>query len=433
MGNPRPRGWVALAATALIVSATVYCADQRQVRLTRQIAWAGKGVWLKADTHVHTRFSDGSHTIEEVASAAEREGVDVLAITDHADRDLKAATPEYFAAIDAARAAHPRVVIIAGVEWNVPPRDGDEHVTVLVAPGVERGLATFKEQFDDLDREKHDPAMTTAGLQWLASNASSAGARSVMIYDHPSRRDAKSLDNVADIRTWRATNDLVIGFSGAPGHQGKPPIGSYSRNEKPIDRWDPVVARIGDAWDTLLGSGVDLWGAHAPSDFHNANPGDLADFWPGQFSETWLYAPERSAAGVLQAFRAGSFFGAHGRIVREVELLVSAAGLPRPAGAGEVVSVPGGTPLTIDLRMRVPDEAWPPGQNRIDLIELIGIDSSGARVLATGPPTGSPAGLTFTMPAPAGGLVVRARGYRVLADGSRLAFYTNPVRVSAAP
>ena len=51
-----------------------------------------------------------------------------------------------------------------------------------------------------------------------------------------------------------------------------------------------------------------------------------------------MYAPERSAAGVLRALRGGSFFADHGRIVREVELHVSAEGLPRAAGAGETIS-----------------------------------------------------------------------------------------------
>ena len=37
----------------------------------------------------------------------------------------------------------------------------------------------------------------------------------------------------------------IDGFAGAPGHQGNKPIGSYTYKELPIDRWDPVAARIG--------------------------------------------------------------------------------------------------------------------------------------------------------------------------------------------
>src|SRR5262245_47798402 len=70
-------------------------------RFIRQIPWAGKGTWVKADTHTHTRFSDGSHTPDEVAAKAAEHGCQVIAITDHADNNLRAATPEYADAIRA--------------------------------------------------------------------------------------------------------------------------------------------------------------------------------------------------------------------------------------------------------------------------------------------------------------------------------------------
>src|SRR5437762_13058373 len=66
----------------------------------RQVPWYGKGVWLKADTHTHTRFSDGDRTVAEVAEKAAQFGCDVVAITDHGDSNLNGATPEYFDAIE---------------------------------------------------------------------------------------------------------------------------------------------------------------------------------------------------------------------------------------------------------------------------------------------------------------------------------------------
>src|SRR5262245_10213707 len=73
-------------------------------RLTKRIPWAGTGVWLKAETHVHTKFSDGAFTVDEVAEHAIANGCDALAITDHSDGNLRSATPEYHEAIRAARA-----------------------------------------------------------------------------------------------------------------------------------------------------------------------------------------------------------------------------------------------------------------------------------------------------------------------------------------
>jgi hypothetical protein len=234
------------------------------------------------------------------------------------------------------------------------------------------------------------------------------------------------------IKRWRSVNEVVVGLAGAPGHQGAKPLASYNGREMPIDRWDPVAARVGDAWDTLLGEGVDVWGAYAPSDFHDNNYAGLADYWPGEFSETWVYAPNATSNGVLQGLRAGHVFADHGRIVREVELTVSAAGLPRPAGAGEAIAVANGTTVTVELSYQAPADAWRPGPNHIDYVELIAIDRRGAQVVSQGAPR--PSGPALSVPVKVSdGIVFRARGYRMLETGTRLAFYTNPVRVATKP
>jgi hypothetical protein len=183
----------------------------------------------------------------------------------------------------------------------------------------------------------------------------------------------------------------------------------------------------------MLGEGVDVWGAYAPSDFHTENLAGLADYFPGQFAETWVYAPERSAAGVLRALRAGAFFGDHGRIVREAEIHVTAPGLPRPAGAGEAIAVARNATVSVDLSFVVPPTAWRPGPNHIDHVELIAIDATGARIIAQGAPQQNGAAITHTMQVPEAGVVFRARGFSVLETGTRLAFYTNPVRVVVNP
>jgi hypothetical protein len=421
----------ALATFGLIaVVAGVVRGQAGEARFVREVPWAGTGVWLKIDTHTHTTFSDGARSVDSILNRATVFGCDAVAITDHTDLNLKAATPEYFDAIEKARAVRPNMIVFAGVEWNIPPENGNEHVTVLVAPELEKQLTRFKQLYDDLNRSTRDRKTAAEGLRWLAANATSAdGIAPVAVYEHPSRRDERSIENVADMKAWRAVNDIVIGFAGAPGHQGNKPLGSYEYKEKPIDRWDPVAARVGDAWDTLLHDGLDVWAAYAPSDFHTENLADLGDYWPGQFAETWVYAPERSSAGILRALHAGSFFGDHGRIVREAELHVATPGLARPAGAGEVVSVPKNAEVTVDLSIKVPAEAWRPGPNHVDLVEIIAIDQSGASVIAQGRPAEAGPAITKTVQVPDGGIVFRARGFSLLETGTRLAFYTNPVRV----
>ena len=421
------------AALTLIVASLVagaLSAGQQAARFVKEIPWQGGGGWLKSDLHVHSTFSDGGQSIEAIATRAEAAGCDVIAITDHSDRDRKGATKEYFAAIAAARRAHPRLIILAGVEWNIPPAAGDEHVVVLVHPSVEGKLEEFKERFDDYERPTREASLAAEGLRWLATNATVEGILPVAINEHPSRKDTTAGQNVADFERWRSVNTVVVGFSGAAGHQGDTPVGSYTGTFKLIDRWDPLAAELGGAWDTLLGKGLDVWAASAPSDFHTEDPKDINDFWPGEFSETWIDAPTRDASGVLRALRAGAFFGAHGRIVRAAQLTVSASGLSRPARSGETISVSPGTAVTISLQMEIPPKAWAPGANQIDEVEIIAVTAAGARVLARGRPTGTAtANFSTKAPVPATGFVLRARGYRVLAPGDRLAFYVNPIRI----
>jgi PHP domain len=406
-----------------------------QPRFVRQVDWVGKGTWLKADTHMHTKFSDGEHTVADVVSKAKEFGCNVVAITDHGDRWLKAATREYLEAINAERRKHPDLILFAGLEWNWPPHGGSDHAVVLIPPEVDEWsvLSRFKEQFDDLGREPHRAELADEALRWLEQHAVHGNDRPVIIFEHPSRKRAPSKDIAPEVAHWRSVNDLLIGFSGAPGHQRYKPTGGYSGEEKTIDRWDPVAAREGDAWDTLLAQGLDVWAAHAPSDFHNNNKNSLNDCWPGEFSETWLYVPEKTASGVLRAFRAGTFFGAHGHIVRQAELTLEAVGLPRPATVGEVVQLPQGSHFTVKFRCVVPPKDWEGKPNRLDLIELIGITPTATRIHASLPLDKEGVAQFDAIAVPPGGIVVRARGKRIMGGAANLCVYTNPIRVQSSP
>ncbi|HEV3342439.1 MAG TPA: VanZ family protein [Pirellulales bacterium] len=299
---------------------------------------------------------------------------------------------------------------------------------MLFPPSLDKGqaLAEFKAEFDDLGREAHDPMLAEQGLKWLASRAAAEGVRPVAMLEHPSQKRESSDQVAGDVRRWRTVNDIVVGLSGAPGHQGMEPVGGYRSRTKTIDRWDPVVADLGDAWDKLLADEIDVWAASAPSDFHDDTDGGLRDYWPGQFSETWLYAPDRTAEGALQALRAGTFFGVQGHIAREVELLVEAEGLPRPAMAGECVEVGSGSQVTVRLQYKSPKEDWDGRTNRIDKVELIAVADGTAATLAFGRPNPSGPALTEKVEVPERGIVIRARG-----GNGDLMFYTNPIRVRA--
>jgi hypothetical protein len=60
------------------------------------------------------------------------------------------------------------------------------------------------------------------------------------------------------------------------------------------------------------------------------------------------------------------------------------------------------------------------------MIDLIGIRSGDARIIATGAP-GPDGRWHADTTVPPGGITLRARGRRVVEDGPDLLFYTNPI------
>jgi hypothetical protein len=430
MAGPRRTIVAALVAAGAVLAGVTIARTQAPARPSiRGIDWAGRGTWLRAELHTHTRFSDGNQTVDDLLAVAAKNRCDVVAITDHTDAELTAATPEYVAAIQAARTKYPALTVVTGIEWNVPPGKGNEHAVVLFPTEMEsvQTLAPFKDQFDDFNKKGENPELALAGLASLAPKTRGAVAPTVFI-NHPSRRPKSTSAPVLTYeRLHRAAPDVMVGIEGAPGHQRTDPLGSYPPNTL-VDRWDPLVAEVGGAWDQWLGKGLDVWGASATADFH----GPSGEFWPCEFSSTWIYAPDRTVNGILRALKAGSYFGEHGHIAEKVELSATAAGLARPALAGERLTVSPGAQVTVSLTMEVPARDYRLSANRIDTVELIGIAPDGkATVLHAGPP-GATQAFSVPVTVPAGGIVVRARGRRTLRLGGALMFYTNPIRIATS-
>lgn len=425
---------VVIAATLVVgASCGIDAFPQPGAAFVRQHDWdVASSVWLKIDTHIHSNFSDGSWTIEALVDEAAKNGCDAVAITDHADDDLRGASEEYFVELRRARRQHPEMIVLAGVEWNVPPHVGDEHITVLVEPTLDEAvmLAEFKDRFDDLHGEPRPAELAIEALQWLNKKCAATRTLAVAAYNHPGRKRDSLESFHEEFVKLRGASPLLIGFEGGVGHQAGNPLGGYDGPVQLEERWDPAAATVGGVWDQLLGQGVDAWAALATSDFHHDQPGGASDYPPGKFSETWVLAPERSARGVLRALQAGSFFGAHGQIVRRAQWTVTTDGLARPAQAGEAIRVAPGVLCRASLQFNVPQWDWQDVANIISSVEIIGVDSSGAHILATfhAPTTGNELGVDFEVPS--GGIVVRARGRRDVFQHPDYMFMTNPIRIA---
>jgi hypothetical protein len=349
-----------LPTYALSASLLLGCGDEG-ARHERTIAWALGGKPVIADLHMHTRHSDGALAPSELVERAVVNGCQVIALTDHSDPKLKSVDAEFFAALDELRRKLPDRVLLAGLEWNLPPHGGTQHVNLLVAPEVERTvLQQFKAQFD--------AAVVNASAQqaitWLADTVKEPDQR-VLIYNHPLRHPAISPETVAsELAAWPRAGSIIAGFEGSPGHQRSERIGAYHTSRPTFERWDRAAAEVGGLWDGLLGRGIDTWGAIASSDYHN----DQWDHEPCAFSQTVMQVPELTASGVLRAIRAGTFWGGHGRVLRQLAFTVNAPGLTVPASPGELIRYRKQGTLTV----RVSVDRTASQANAVLSVEVIG-------------------------------------------------------------
>ncbi len=396
------------------------CKSGKDPELVREAPWALVSPELVMDTHAHTRFSDGALSMETLVQKAKAGGCDALAITDHGDLDRQAATPEYFQAIERARRNHPGLLILAGLEWNVPPYGGREHVTLLVAPAREALLTEFRRRFERED------AQVEEALRWLSEKLPTQ-RDGVLFYNHPSRKDTDPTENEKDFLAWHALSPLMVGFEGAPGHQKDDPLGSYQGRFATEDRWDPVVAEIGGVWDRILDAGIDAWGALAGSDYHN----DHMDEAPCAFARIHVRPEDPSPAGIIAGLRAGTFWSDHGQILERLSFMLDADGLPLPAVPGEAVRMSREQPV----RLRLSVERGPGAYHQPLAVELIGNGRSGVpeRIFAaTLPANREYLGWTLPRLRPGGdgrSAYFRLRIRRKVDDGPDLMAYTNPIRV----
>jgi hypothetical protein len=90
----RPRTWTAAALAAAVVLGTVYSLPRGPFTGPAP-AWTPTGAEVRGVFHIHTRRSDGTGSIDDVASAAARAGLQFVIVTDHGDGTRTPDRPEY--------------------------------------------------------------------------------------------------------------------------------------------------------------------------------------------------------------------------------------------------------------------------------------------------------------------------------------------------
>jgi hypothetical protein len=161
-------------------------------------------------------------------------------------------------------------------------------------------------------------------------------SNTIAIYNHPSRKNEKASENLADIISWNKNRRNITAISGTLGHQKDEQIGSYNNQFKTSDRWGPAIANIGGTWDKLLEQGIPLWGAIASSGYHNAK----IDYPPCGFARIHVIAPTKDYDGLLQSLKTGTFWAGHGNVIEQLQLSLEIDGSPSPVYPGESAILP---------------------------------------------------------------------------------------------
>ena len=355
--------------------------------------------WVAGDHHIHSRRSvgyDRSVNPPEIiigqagiypmpmnAVMARHFGLSWMVATDHGGPNhskinLEHAYPELLMS----REAVPDLVQFYGMELNTP---GAEHSSVIIPYSDDEAdaLSKIEEGFDRSEVYPRDPERNTEekmieALMFMREMA----LPPVGIANHPSRT-ARGLGvygsyDPAELRGWNDTApEIATGMAGAPGHQASAlnPDGSLdpraSRggySSPTMGGFDQMTARLGGFWDSMLGEGRHWW-ITANSDSHEHWREGGSDFWPGEYSKTYVFA-ETSYDDILDGIRSGRVFVTTGDLISELDVTASVDGVDVSIG-GEL-SVPAGADVTITVRVRDPRDPNGNGDTptvaRVDII-----------------------------------------------------------------
>lgn len=393
LGVSLSRSWMRVSASSSMLALASVA-----VMATATAAQTPGARWLAGDHHVHSRFSatyaadpadptarprptlggDGPHTIVQNGAAARQFGLSWMVSTDHGGPGHSALNAEQaYPELLASRRETPSVIQFYGMEFDTP---GSEHSTLIIPihDGERDMLRRIESTYGTREPWPADPSRDTREVMLEALQVMDAmEPRPIVIANHPSRSAPDvgvwGEHDPASLRAWHeAAPRVAIGMEGSPGHQatGLKPDGERGiyRRSPTMGGFDQMTATLGGVWDAMLGEGRRWW-ITATSDSHRHSTEGGDDFWPGEYSKTWVHAePEPSA--ILEGLRAGRLFVTTGDLISELDVTATTGG--SSAGMGGTLTVPAGGDVVVIIRLRDPDGANGSGRTvdvrRIDLI-----------------------------------------------------------------
>ena len=380
--------------------------------------------WLAGDHHVHSWFSvsvkpstepgrppvlikagDAVNPITTNARMAERHGLSWMVATDHGGPNhSKLNRDEAYPELVRSRRETPGVLQFWGMELDTPAA---EHSSLILPRSASERDVLFgiESRYNRREPWPADPARDQEAFMLDALRHMKALPQPpVVIANHPSRTATEvgryGLVSPSELRDWNDTApDVAVGMEGAPGHQAsaltrdgtldqKGDRGGYSRAPT-MGGFDQMTARLGGFWDSMLGEGRGWW-ITSTSDSHRHYTDGGSDFWPGEYSKTYVKAA-RTYDDVLDGLRNGRVFVTLGDLVSEVDITAMTADGARKAEIGGRLEVAAGSDVTVVIRVRDPAGknfgGFAPQVARIDLIQGDVTGPASDRALDTNPTT----------------------------------------------
>ena len=359
--------------------------------------------WLAGDHHIHTRYSvgwnheteppspivsgDAIYPIQMIALMARHYGLSWMVTTDHGGPNhskvnLEMAYPELLRS----RKVVPDVVQFFGMEFDTPAADHSSLIIPHTHDEAQR-LFTIESQFDKVEPFPRDPARDTeehmiAALKVMKTFPS----KPIIIANHPSRSATGlgfyGLHTPEEFRNW---NDLApqisVGMAGAPGHQAwtinadgtlrDRARGGYG-NYPTMGGFDQMTAQLGGFWDSMLGEGRRWWiTANSDSHINWTEGARVSDFWPGEYSKTYVWA-EKNHDDILDSVRNDRIFVTLGDLIAALYVSARVDGSKQRAEIGGTLNVPSGADVLVRIRFLDPELPNSHGDNpkvaRVDLI-----------------------------------------------------------------
>jgi hypothetical protein len=327
------------------------------------------------------------------ALMARRHGLDWTVATDHGGPNHSRISLEWaYPELQLSRRVVPALVQFFGMELDTP---GADHSSLIIPHFDEEAqmLHELEHGFNRREPWPPDPAWDTeARMIEALTYMQQLDPRPVLIANHPSRSaiaiGAYGLVAPEELRDWNdAAPEVAVGMAGAPGHQARSlhrdgtinPFGvrgAYARAPT-MGGFDQMTARLGGFWDSMLGEGRRWW-ITANSDSHMNWRAGGSDFWPGEYSKTYVLA-EKTHDDILAALRAGRVFVTTGDLISELWLTAEtvadasgSAGGTVSATIGGALQVARGSDVRVTIRVLDPEgdnhRGDAPRVRRVDLI-----------------------------------------------------------------